>query len=52
MLTNVTIILGEEAFGPHRTPALGMVLAANAGWVLVPLYVLWRAMAGPAVPAA
>lgn len=42
MLTNVTIILSEEAFGPHRTPHLGMVLAANALWVLIPLYILYR----------
>ena len=42
MLTNVTIILGEEAFGPHRTPHLPMVLLANVGWVLVPLFILYR----------
>lgn len=42
MLTNVTIILGEEAFGPHRTPHLPVVLLANAGWVLVPLFILYR----------
>lgn len=42
MLTNVTIILGEEAFGPHRTPHFAMVLLANAGWVLVPLFILYR----------
>lgn len=42
MLTNVTIILGEEVAGPHRSRALGMVLAANASWVLVPLAVLYR----------
>jgi len=49
MLTNVTIILAEEAFGLHRTPAPGAVFAANAPWLLVPLYVLWRATAGPSV---
>jgi hypothetical protein len=49
MLTNVTIILGEEAFGPHRTPALGMVLLANAGWIIFPLLLLWR-MATPDRP--
>jgi hypothetical protein len=42
MLTNVTIILGEEAFGPNRTPAPGMVALANLPWVVVPLYILWR----------
>lgn len=45
MLTAVSIILAEEAFGPHRTPHLVIVLLANAGWVLVPLYILAR-MAG------
>ena len=42
MLTNVTIILGEEAFGPYRSPALGVVLLANAAWVLFPLYLIVR----------
>jgi hypothetical protein len=42
MLTNVTIILGEEAAGPHRSPYLPVVLLANAAWVLVPLYILYR----------
>ena len=42
MLTNVTIILGEEAFGPNRTPAFGMVALANLPWLIVPLYILWR----------
>ena len=42
MLTTVTIILGEEAAGPHRSPYLPVVLLANAAWVLVPLYILYR----------
>ena len=42
MLTNVTIILGEEVAGPHRTPQLPMVLLANAAWVLIPLFILYR----------
>jgi len=42
MLTNETIILGEEAFGPHRSPRLGMVLLANASWVLFPVYIIYR----------
>ncbi|MEO1434537.1 MAG: emopamil-binding family protein [Bacteroidota bacterium] len=42
MLTNVTIILGEEIMGSHPTHALGTVLFANASWVLFPIYVLWR----------
>jgi hypothetical protein len=42
MLTNVTIILSEEAFGQYRTPELGIVLLANAAWVLFPLYLIYR----------
>jgi len=42
MLTNVAIILGEEMFGQYRTPALGMVLLANAAWVLFPVYLIYR----------
>jgi hypothetical protein len=42
MLTNVSIILGEEAFGQYRTPALGMVVLANAAWILFPLYIVYR----------
>lgn len=42
MLTNVTIILGEEAFGLHRTPELGIVLLANLPWLLFPLAILYR----------
>ena len=42
MLTNVSIILGEEAFGEHRTPHLALVLLANAGWVVFPLLVIIR----------
>jgi hypothetical protein len=42
MLTNVAVILGEEAYGGHRTPHLAIVLLANAGWVLFPLLVLFR----------
>jgi hypothetical protein len=42
MLTNVTIILGEEAFGDHRTPQFAVVLLANLPWLLVPLFILYR----------
>ena len=42
MLTNVSLILGEEAFGEHRTPHLAIVLLANVGWVVFPLLVLYR----------
>jgi hypothetical protein len=36
MLTNVTIILSEEAFGPYRTPAFGIVFLTNLPWLLFP----------------
>jgi hypothetical protein len=42
MLTVVTVIMGEETFGPHRSPELGVVWLANAGWILFPLLVLVR----------
>jgi hypothetical protein len=42
ILTNVTIILGEEAFGANRTPELGVVLLANLAWLLVPLFIIYR----------
>ncbi len=37
MFANVTIILFEEVLGPHATPALGLVLFANAPWLLMPI---------------
>ena len=49
MLTVVTVIMGEETFGPHRSPQLGVVWLANAGWILFPLLVLVR-MARPHSP--
>jgi hypothetical protein len=49
MLTVVTVIMGEETFGPHRSPQLGVVWLANAGWILFPLLVLVR-MARPTSP--
>jgi hypothetical protein len=42
MITNVTIILGEEIAGQHATPELGMVLFANAPWLLVPIFLLYQ----------
>jgi hypothetical protein len=42
MLANVLIILMEEARGIHATDHFGVVLAANAGWLLMPLVVIWR----------
>jgi hypothetical protein len=42
MLTNVTVILFEEAWGVHRSPKLAMVLFANAAWVIFPVLMLIR----------
>ena len=42
MMTNVTIIMSEELFGPHATPARGMVIFANTAWFLFPILVIWR----------
>ncbi len=42
MLTNVTIILGEEIAGAHASPQLGMVLFANGPWLLVPMFLLYQ----------
>jgi hypothetical protein len=42
MLTNVTVILFEEAWGAHATPQLPMVLFANAAWLIFPILMLIR----------
>jgi hypothetical protein len=42
MLTDVTVILGEELYGPYRTPHPDMVLFANASWLLFPLLIICR----------
>ena len=42
MMTNVIIILSEEMWGIHATPARGMVLFANAPWLLLPIVVIAR----------
>jgi|SRR5262249_27702979 len=42
MMTNVTIIMSEEYFGPYATPAPGIVTMANAPWFLFPVLVIWR----------
>lgn len=45
MMTNVTIILSEEIWGPHATPQLPMVLLLNASWIIFPaltIYRMWR----------
>jgi hypothetical protein len=42
MFANVTIILFEEMWGAHATPARGMVLFANAPWLLLPIAMVAR----------
>lgn len=42
MMTNVTIILGEEFAGAYPAPNFGIVLLANAAWFLVPVFILIR----------
>jgi hypothetical protein len=42
MITNVTIILGEEFAGPHAAPDFVFVLLLNLPWLLVPLLILYR----------
>jgi hypothetical protein len=47
ILTNVTIILGEEIAGAHATPQPGAVLLANASWVIFPLLIIYRMWRSP-----
>jgi hypothetical protein len=42
MFANVSIIMFEEPFGPHATPARGIVMLANFPWWLLPFFVTWR----------
>ena len=42
LFTNVVIILFDELKGIHATPSPGVVVAANAPWLVVPLVVIWR----------
>jgi len=47
MLTNVTIILFEEAEGQFASPDLLRVVLANASWIIFPLlmlYKMWRSI--------
>ena len=46
LMTNVTIILGEEFMGAHPTPSPLLVLALNAPWFLFPVYVIKRMYRG------
>jgi len=42
LLTNVTIILGEEYAGQYAAPNFLMVLLANLAWILFPLLIIGR----------
>ncbi len=42
MMTNVTIILSEEFFGPHATPQPVIVTLANLPWLLFPILTIAR----------
>jgi hypothetical protein len=47
LITNVTIILSEEIFGPHASPQLPIVLMLNAPWFLMPLLIIYRMWRSP-----
>ena len=42
MITNVTIILGEELAGTHPAPNFAMVALANGPWLLFPIFIIYR----------
>lgn len=42
MLTNVTIILGDEYGGIHAAPNFFLVFLENLPWLLFPLYIIYR----------
>lgn len=42
MLSNVLILMFEEAFGAFPPPSLAMVLLANLSWFVFPLLMIWR----------
>ena len=42
MMTNVTIILSEEAYGPNAAPHFGIVFLANLAWLVFPIALIAR----------
>ena len=42
MMSNVLILMMEEAYGDFPPPNLGMVLLANLSWFVFPLLMIWR----------
>jgi hypothetical protein len=47
LFTNVFIILFDELKGIHAAPSPGIVIAANAPWLAVPVIVVWRVARTP-----
>jgi hypothetical protein len=47
METVVIVILAEELWGAFASPMPGIVLAANAAWLVFPLLILWRMWRSP-----
>ncbi len=47
MITVVAVILFEEMLGAHATPEPAIVLAANAPWALMPLWLIVRMACRP-----
>ena len=42
MMSNVLILMFEEAYGDYPPPNLAIVLAANLSWFIFPLLMIWR----------
>jgi len=42
LMTNVIIILWEEALGQNATDHFAMVFMANASWIIFPLIIIYR----------
>ena len=42
MLSNVLILMFEEAYGSYPPPNLAIVFLANLSWFLFPLLMIWR----------
>ena len=42
LFTVTTIIVFEEIYGAYRSPQLPIVLLANAPWILMPIFVVYR----------
>lgn len=47
LFTVVFIILSEELFGPSAAPQPAVVLALNAPWLLMPIYIIARMWRSP-----